>query len=217
MSLTNNLLSFNYNPVYYNANDYKTRIIGTSDCNAFIPVYAIFAHNLIMFEDLDLKVLEYNAPSTPTNGRYERQYARMDSHLRRGQQPVIYKYKLRGVEHNVYMHKGLLYTSDKILMCLAIDTEYLMNTPIEQISTNLDVTKLTLFVDSTFEDIDTLKNIKKKVDLMYTSELKSLGVDIVYTSRMNNWLFKNNFKEPKFKNVMEMQKHLTEVPLTLIE
>jgi hypothetical protein len=45
---------------------------------------------------------------------------------------------------------------------------------------------------------------------MYIDPLKNLGMDVVQTSRINEWLFQNNYEEPKFKNVTQLMKHLQE-------
>ncbi len=216
----NRLVSFNFNPGYYDRNLYRTRLMGTSDCNVFIPVYALFAHDMLVFDGEGMegiRVLEYSLPGLPSVHENQRQYARMNTHLRQGQRPMRYNFKLRGVDHFICMHKGLLYKEDDVLMCLGIDRDYVMETPIAEIAENLDTTKLTLFIANEFDNNDTYKNIRKKIGSMYIDECKSIGVDIVMTSRINNWLFKNNFKEPKFKNVMGMMKHLKEeVPMTLL-
>ena len=37
----------------YTEANFRTSIVGTSDCNEFIPVYAIANHKLLVFKDLD--------------------------------------------------------------------------------------------------------------------------------------------------------------------
>ena len=35
------------------------------------------------------------------------------------------------------------------------------------------------------------KNVKKKIDLEYLSRIRQLNIDIIETSKINNWIFKN--------------------------
>lgn len=214
----NNIVSFNFNANSYNRDDYRTRLMGTSDCNVFIPFFSLFAHDLLIFESQrDLRILEYSIPGTPQHYNSERQYARMGMHLKSGQQPKRYNYKLRGVDHFICMHRGLLYKDDMILMCLGIKTDYVMNTPIEEISSRPDITQFSLFISNEFDNNPLYKNIRKKIDSMYVEPCRVQGIDIVLTSRINNWLFSNNFVQPKFKSVTDMVKHLQEeVPMTLL-
>ena len=44
----------------YAENNYRTRITGTSDCNEYIPVYAISSHTLLTFKDSDRHVIFHN-------------------------------------------------------------------------------------------------------------------------------------------------------------
>lgn len=200
---------------HYNEHLYRTRVIGTSDCNGFIPLYSLFAHELMVFGDT--RVLEYKLPSEPPFHLYERQYDRLNRDLRTSDIPKRYKFKLSGTEHFICMNRGLLYKDEEILLCLGIKTDYVMSTPIEEIRDNIDTTKLTLFISKEFEDNPTYKNIRRKMDSMYIADVKNQGIDIVFTSRIKNWLFNNNFKQPKFKNVMQLMQHLEqEVPMTLI-
>lgn len=213
----NNLVSFNFNPNIYNSLEYRTRLMGTSDCNMFIPFYSLFAHDMLAFEDNDVRILEYSLPGLPNANQVQRQYARMKGHLIRGQNPSRYSFKLRGTDHHISMHRGLLYDGEKVLMCLGIDTNYILTTPMETISDSPDITKFSLFINNDFDTDARLKNIRKKVEEMYIKPLKTQGIDVVQTCRINNWLFKNNFEAPKFKNVMQMMKHLQEeVPKTLL-
>ena len=75
----------------------------------------------------------------------------------------------------------------------------------------------TVFISNLIDD-PLYKNIKKKLNDLYIDIAKQVGLDIVTTSRINNWLFKNNVKPLKFKTVMQMNKHLKEeVPQRILE
>ena len=191
--------------------------MGTSDCNMFIPFYSLFAHDLLVFEETGTRVLEYSLPGNTQANSAVRQYAQMTNSLKGTYAPKRYKYKLRGVDHYVNMHRGLLYKGDIVYLCLGVQANYVLNTPIENIESNPDVTKFTLFINNEFDNSPELKNIRKKVQQMYIDPLKQQGIDIVQTSRVNNWLFGNNYSQPKFRNVVQMMKHLQEeVPKTLL-
>lgn len=212
-----NLVSFHLNSSVYNPNDYRTTLLGTSDCNSFTPFYSLFAHSLYIFND-NTKVIEYCLPTEPSGIQQERQYSGLFEALKVASRPTLYLYKIRGVEKTVNLHRGLIYKGDTIYMSLGIDTNYVLNTPMSEIIANPDITKFTLFIDNEFELEDDLKNIRKRVVKDYIDPLRNQGVDVVYTSRIKSWLFKNNYVAPKFKSVTRLMKHLKEeVPNFLIQ
>ena len=215
----NQVVSFSspsYNNGDFNREDFKTDLIGTSDCNMFVPFYSIFGHEFITFEDNEVKVLEYCLPNS--NSLYSvRQYDALIRLLIHTQNPQKYNFKLQEVDYDLNVHRGILYDNNKnILMCLAINSEYLLNTPIEEIASSPDINQFVLFISHEFDN-PIYKNVKKKIDLKYLSRIRQLNIDIIETNKINHWLFKNNFKQPKFKNVVEMNKHLKEeVPMNLL-
>lgn len=216
----NQVVSFtlpSYNNGNFNREDFKTDLVGTSDCNMFIPFYSLFGHELILFEEIDKKVLEYCLPNSNPNTYGIRQYDALLRQLIQGQTPQKYDFKLQGVDYRIFAHRGILYDENKnVLMCLGISSEYVLNTPMEEITSRPDVNQFVLFISQEF-DASIYRNVKKKVDLMYLSRIREIGIDIIETSKINHWLFKNNFKQPKFKNVVEMNKHLKEeVPMNLL-
>lgn len=202
----------------YNESSYRTGITGTSDCNEYIPIYAISNHKLLTFEP-DFKVMEYNMPSSEIP-RYSsvRTYADLVYQLKEARHPVIYNFKLAGINHNINIDRGILYdNSGNVLMCLGINKDYLFSITSETLKTSPDYTKFVIFISSNFDN-PTYKNIKKKVTELYIDIAKEIGLDIVTTSRINNWLFKNNVKPLKFKSISEMNKHLKdEVPRRILE
>jgi len=216
-----NIINFNVLPSIisgtYNRDDFRTATIGTSDCNSFVPFYSIFFHELITFKDKDVKILEYTQPVDATNYSFERKYDRLLYWLINGISPRRFLFTLQNVNYHLNIHRGILYDSTgNILMCLAINSEYLLNTPIPTIIASPDYSQFALLIGPEMNN-PIYKNIKKKLELEYLSVCSSLGIDIVYTSRINGWLFKNNYKEPKFKNVTDMKKFLKEeVPKVLL-
>ena len=205
------LVSFEYERNSHRPSDFRTRTIGTSDCVRYMPVYSIFSHRKYEFAQ-EKVVYEWCLPSIPgdTRLRRRRQYSQLIHTLIGGSTPLHYVYKLRGIEHAIQIHRGLIYEGDKVLMCLGIDSEYVFSNTLESLKSRDNSKKLTLFINNDFAEDPKYKNIYKKVFLMYIKELKDKGVDVVYTSRLNSWLFSNNFKIPKFKKVTEMLKHLKE-------
>lgn len=222
----NNIISFNLPLIrnndgsYVNGfrpEDFKTDLIGTSDCNLFIPFFGLLNHNLITFNNKpDLKILEYSMPVYRT-ANYHRSYDRLIDYFATGSTPCSFIFKIAGVEHKVHTHRGVLYDNDgDILMCLAIEKEYALNTPIDVLTNSLNNTKIVLFISTKF-GLPIYKNIKKKMDTTYVSNCRRAGIDVMTTVRINDWLFKNNFKLPIFKNVLESIKYLKEeVPKNLL-
>lgn len=203
----------------YAENNYRTRITGTSDCNEYIPVYAISSHTLLTFKDSNVKVMEYNMPINDIQGyNYVRTYSDMIIKIKDARNPCKYNFKVAGVNHNLNLDRGMVYDNNgNILMCLAINKDYLFSLDSEVLETNPDYTQFVIFISNLLDD-PLYKNIKKKLNELYIDIAKQVGLDIVTTSRINNWLFKNNVKPLKFKTVVQMNKHLKEeVPKRILE
>ena len=203
----------------YIESNYRTRITGTSDCNEYIPVYAISSHTLLTFKDSDIKVMEYNMPTSEIQSyNYVRTYSDLIQRIKASRGPCRYNFKLAGNNHNLNVDRGIVYDNDgNVLMCLAINKDYLFSVDSEVLKTNPDYTQFVVFISNLLDD-PTYKNIKKKLNELYIDVAKQVGLDIVTTSRINNWLFKNNVKPLKFKTVIQMNKHLKEeVPKRILE
>lgn len=204
----------------YTEVNFRTPIVGTSDCNEFIPVYAIANHKLLVFKDLDIKVMEYSMPSIDLIGynRPLRNYNDMYNHLKNSNISIKYSFKVAGVSTHVYLIRGMVYDSlGNILMCLAINKDYLFNISADTLKTTTDATKFVLFLSNLLDD-EMYKNFRKKLTELYIDPAKNLGIDVINTSRATNWLFKNNVEELKFKTVVAMNKHLkNELPKKVLE
>ena len=203
----------------YAENNYRTRITGTSDCNEYIPVYAISNHKLLVFKDSNVRVMEY---SMPINGiqsyNYVRTYSDLIFKIKEAVNPCKYNFKVAGVNHNLNLDRGMVYDNNgNVLMCLAINKDYLFSVDSEVLRINPDYTQFVIFISNLLDD-PLYKNLKKKLNELYIDIAKQVGLDIVSTSRINNWLFKNNTKPLKFKNIIQMNKHLKEeVPQRILE
>ena len=203
----------------YVENNYRTRITGTSDCNEYIPVYAISSHTLLTFKDSDIKVMEYNMPASEIQSyNYIRTYSDLIRRIEDSRGPCKYNFKLAGNNHNLNVDRGIVYDNDgNVLLCLAINRDYLFNVDPDVLKTNPDYTQFVVFISNLLDE-PIYKNIKKKLNELYIDVAKQVGLDIVTTSRINNWLFKNNVKPLKFKTVIQMNKHLKEeVPKRILE
>lgn len=203
----------------YAENNYRTRITGTSDCNEYIPVYAISSHTLLTFKDSDIKVMEYNMPISEIQSyNYVRTYSDLVQRIKDSRGPCKYNFKLAGNNHNLNVDRGIVYDNNgNILLCLAINKDYLFSVDPDVLKTNPDYTQFVVFISNLLDE-PIYKNIKKKLNELYIDVAKQVGLDIVTTSRINNWLFKNNVKPLKFKTVVQMNKHLKEeVPKRILE
>ena len=199
--------------------NYRTRITGTSDCNEYIPVYAISNHKLLVFKDSNARVMEYSMPINDIQGyNYVRTYSDLIIKIKDARNPCKYNFKVAGVNHNLNLDRGMVYDNNgNVLMCLAINKDYLFSVDSEVLRINPDYTQFVIFISNLLDD-PLYKNIKKKLNELYIDIAKQVGLDIVSTSRINNWLFKNNTKPLKFKNIIQMNKHLKEeVPKRILE
>ena len=163
--------------------------------------------------------MEYNMPTSEIQDyNYVRTYSDLIRRIRDSRGPYRYNFKLAGNNHNLNVDRGIVYDNDgNVLMCLAINKDYLFSVDSEVLKTNPDYTQFVVFISNLLDD-PTYKNIKKKLNELYIDVAKQVGLDIVTTSRINNWLFKNNVKPLKFKTVIQMNKHLKEeVPKRILE
>ena len=208
----------NFNPRFYNSrNTFDTSIIGTSDCNNYIPIFSIGNHNLIEFED-NTKVLEYTMPITDNDsGRASRQYAGLFNHLKVGVGILKYTLVINSVEHIFYVVRGAMYDPEgNFLMSLTINSEYLLNTPLLEIISSTNPKMFTLFISPNFVTNPIYKNVYKKFGLEWYPICREVGIDIIETKEIKDWTFINNFRVPHFKTVTKLKKHLKEVPSILI-
>ena len=205
------IISLEFSRSGYVASLYDSGVTGSSDCNSYIPFFSLFAHELLTFEEGEVTVVEYSLPTG-----YIRQYTELKLLLLNADAPKRYLYRISGVESHLDLHRGLLYRDNIIYMCLALESDYVLNTPMEEIKAKPDTTRFTLFINNEFEDVPEFRNVLKNLQTNYIGPLKQEGVDVVYTSRIMDWVFKNNYIQPKFRNVAEMLKHLKEeVPLMI--
>lgn len=192
--------------------------VGTSDCNQYLPLVNLTAHELIDMEPL-VRVLEYRMPTLLTqyqNNAYS-QYRQVSQILLNGSNLSCFKYLLGGIPQYVFLTKGMLVSEEgEILMCLGLSTEYVMTATMDQLRATPDVEKCMLFMSNEYINNPKYKNLKKKLDTLYVQACVDLGMDIIQTNSIDKWLFKNNFN-PKFKSVMAQQKFLKEeVPTELL-
>ena len=193
--------------------------VATSDCNNYIPVYAIVKHMLISIQNDDEtlnNVLEYSKPIFGQGMSRTRSYADLIFGLTINTNMSAYSFKVGEEQHQVYFERGLLLDIDKnILMCMAIDTEYLLNTDVSIVKANPNGHKFTLFITDKFRD-PKYKNVRKKVETEYIDRVRNFGLDVIETSKIDEKLFKNNVKPHTFKTIAKMKEYLKEVPKLLI-
>lgn len=184
-----------------------TDIIGSSDCNKYTPVIGLFVHDLISFGK-DKKIIEYYLPSASSSTSH-RSYNRLIDDFIGNYRVSKFIYKVGDITKDLYVHRGIIYDEDyNVLIALAVDSEYLLETSPAVFMTGLNMSKMYLFM-STELDQDIYKNLKKNFTNKYIEPAKALGLDVVYTTRIKHWLFSNNFTPPKFKSLSESIEHLS--------
>ena len=213
----NNYISYpSIPPTNFPEQVFRTSTTGTSDCNNFIPFFAVFTHVLIQIKESGVNILEYNMPVASTAGGQTRNFTNFKQYICNTSYPIKFTYSIAGVQHEVYVYKGIVFTGQgEVLMCVGINTEYLMITPYAELRT-LDVTKYVLFVSTKLLE-DQYKSLRKRLERDYISVFTEAGIDIITTSRVGDWLFKNNFEKPKFKTIKESTQHLKEVQGLLLK
>lgn len=194
----------------YNKEDFRTGIVGTSDCNQYIPFYSLFFHEFITFKDSPERILEYSMPVIRTSYAIRR-YDQLMSALVNNINTYMFTFTLQGVQNRFYVNRGIIFDGEgTILMCLGINVDYVLNTPADTIRNQFDRTKLVLFVSNEFNNNPIYKNIRKKIDAEFFSSCREQNIDMVTTNDINKWIFKNNYEMPKFKSIKEMNGYLKE-------
>lgn len=214
--VTNPLMSGTYVRGYFSESDYSTGIVGTSDCNQYIPFYALFSHNLYVFDSGE-KVIEYQLPNPANPSRYVRRYNDVTNQLRTGYLPTVAYFKINGQDVRLDFVRGMLYVNDKILLCVGIEVDYVFSNFSDITNNTIDESKLVLFINNELETNPLYKNVNRNINKLFIDVFKDRKVDVVVTSDIKKWVFKSNYKPPEFSNVVEMQQHLREVPAVLIQ
>lgn len=201
---------------------FKGSKIGSSDCNKYIPLFAIIAHELVSLNtEPPTSIIEYTTPTLPSNipSHPISQYSQLFSYLTNTYSICAFKFLVAGAPEYVYIHKGMLLDCNgEILMCLGLETDYVMNTSIDTIRLSPQLDKVLIFVSNDFCNNTKYKNMKKKLESIYIGPALELGVDILQTMTVDKWLFKNNLGALKFRTVVQQQKFLKEeVPQEMIE
>jgi hypothetical protein len=202
----------------YRPDNFKTSIIGTSDCNEFVPFYSLLNHQQLKIKDSEVRIMEYALPLTfGSNVNSARNFRELLRYISNPNYPMLkFNFTIAGASHSVYIYQGLILSEEgEILVALGINTEHILNNTFTKISSDMSPSNFTLFISSKL-DAEIYKNLKKKLEKEYFSVFRAADIDIITTSRTNKWVFKNNFKKPKFKSVKEMNMYLQEVPKVLI-
>ena len=199
---------------------FKGSKTGTSDCNQFVPLHSVQAHNLLELVN-GVRVMEYTT-ATITRGNEANAYSRYDqllTLLTRGDQVTCFRYLLGGVPQYVYSMKGILMDEEgEVLMCIGLESNYVLNTDIDIIRLTPDKEKCVIFFSNDYCNNPKYKNLKKKLDTTYISFCIELGMDIIQTEKIDKWLYKNNFTGTKFKTVVAQMRFLKdEVPSMIID
>ena len=218
MSRISDLISFrNLGNSSYDATECETSLVGTSDSNSYIPVYALWRHQFLKIKDTDIRIIEYALPIT-TSGDAFRNYRDVIVCLRDSSHLCRFTYKIAGVSHYLNITKGLIYNdSGEVLACLAINVEYLLATSREVlIGDGADPNAFILLMSDKFDAAE-YKNPKKKFMDLYVPFAEALNIDIIRTKKINSWIFKNNVEKRKFKSISEMKEYTNSLPEELVK
>lgn len=216
--IRNNLISYEGLPL--SRLDYDERnyggIIGTSDCNEYVPFYCIGNHNLIDVNGH--RIIEYGKPVFRTSPGNTRNYNDLFRNLSTIGINYIHSFTVAGVSHQLGYNRNIIFDSNnKVLICLAVKTEALLNNSFAQLQANQNPSDYILLVNNELFSNPSYKNVAKKIDSVYISQFRQSNIDLVFTNDIDKWVFQNNFVKPDFKNVVQMMNHLNkEVPKILV-
>ena len=182
--------------------------IGQSDCNSVIPVYALYTHTLIQFENPAVSILEYHKVKSLYGGCSG--YAALFRCLKTANHRLsIYSFTKSNTSYALTLGQGYLAKDDEVLMCMCVKTDRVLEER-EGIFTSLVPEDLVLIVNVDFSSNPIYYNQYKRVQRDYITPLLSLGVDCITTKAPDSWAFKNNTKEVEFTSLGELSKHLEE-------
>ena len=199
----------------YNREEFYSGSIGTSDCNLYIPLY------VLSYLDPSLvvgNVIQYSAPNAEITDRRlnrSRQYNNFFRYLQKVNNSMMtFQYTLGSSEHFLTVRHGIIYNEEgRILLCVGVDmdkiTSYSVNT---EVRNNLRNTDYCIFLSTLFTTSPIYKNVYKKVFTDFLTPAKREGIDIIETSNIEKWLFKNNYSLPKFKTISDIKKYLQSIP-----
>ena len=194
--------------------------LGTSDCNQYVPLHALMAHELLTFDE-KIKVLEYRTATVPSNyntNTFSR-YDQFLSQLTNGTYANSFKYSIAGETQYVIVQRGIIMDiNGEVLVCLGLETDYVMSTDLNVIRRTPNTNKCAVFISNEYCNNPKYKNLKKKIDTIYIAECVALGMDVIQTEKIDKWLYGNNFRGIKFKTVAAQQKFLKEeIPKEMIK
>ena len=196
---------------------YLSKEIGTSDCTVYVPFFALNCHTLLDINDNI--VIEY-PKVIPYGGRSTRNYSDLLVSLKSNSLPFLHYFSYQHVEYTMGGSRNVLFDSDsgELLLCLSIKSEVLLQHSYSKIVERADPEDYILLVNNKLQRDPIYKNVIKRLVKEYISLFEVDGIDVVYTNSIEKWTFKNNYRQPNFKTVPEMVKHLNEeVPRILIE
>jgi hypothetical protein len=201
-------------------NYFRGTKFGTSDCNQYIPLHAVMAHELLTF-DGGVKVLEYKTATVPSSYQASTfsRYDQFLSALLNGTYANTFKYSVAGETFYAVVQRGIIMdTEGEVLMCIGLEADYVMNTDLGVIRTTPNTSRCAVFMSNDYCNNPKYKNLKKKIDTVYVAECVALGMDIIQTEKIDKWLYRNNFSSLKFKTVTAQQKFLKEdIPKEMIK
>lgn len=201
-------------------NYFRGTKFGTSDCNQYVPLHALIAHELLTFDE-GVRVIEYKTATVPVNYQTNTfsRYNQFLNTLLNGTYAGTFKYSVAGEICYVVVQRGIIMDIEgEVLMSIGLESEYVMNTDLNVIRSTPNANKCAVFMSNDYCNNPKYKNLKKKIDTVYVAECVALGMDIIQTEKIDKWLYKNNFSSLKFKTVTAQQKFLKEdIPKEMIK
>ena len=152
--------------------------VGTSDCNSYIPIYSLYAHTLLTFNDHKDIVLEYGFPKTGSYSYDYRTYRNLFNYLYEGTVVTRFYFKTGSDITEVFVYRGMLFDiSGNILMCMAVNTEYILENRdrLSSIISNPDYSKFVVFVGKEMYN-PIYKSLKKKVKELFINKVREAGL-----------------------------------------
>lgn len=204
--------------------DYST--MGSSDCNSYLPFSAIIAHGLVTIHTtkadetkvlnvIDYPKLKYSYTSL------SRSYESTFKSLRALKFPTVFQSSSKGEPIELTCTAGQITDeNNKLLLVTAIRKNKFPNiadklfcetyegASQEYIPEDVSAKDFIIIIGPELSTLPKYKNFYKQLVKHYLEPCSSMGIDILNTSDVETWVFKNNFKMPVFKIISQRQQYL---------
>jgi len=188
-------------PLYY-------LIDGYSSLNIYTPFYALFTPK-VMYKEL--QIIHYGIEKRyKEHFTHTRNYRDLYNLLNHSTLPTAFS--TTAMRKPIHAMKGILFEEGVnnipiIHFLLTIESNYIFTMNPNE----LDKKRIVLFLSRDFATGKSFGNIYRKINKDIIIPLQESGVDVIVTSDVKRWCYKNNLTLPKFKTINSRNEYLNKL------